>query len=105
MPGGTNYRQWYAMRKRLQEQGRWRGREGATHSVPAQEEGEPEPKRHEADVPETPSPSHVSESPAWSDVTHVSESTPESLPPLEATPTSEGNYVIRTTRILICCMG
>lgn len=26
MPGGSNFRQWYATRARLQSEGRWRGR-------------------------------------------------------------------------------
>ena len=35
------YNQWYAMRKNLQDKGKWKG---AAHKVPAREEGEPEPK-------------------------------------------------------------
>lgn len=44
MPG--NRAQWYAMRKRLQAQGKWKG---ASHSVPAQEEGEPPTKQARTD--------------------------------------------------------
>lgn len=38
-----NKKQWYAMRKRLQESGKWTGK-APSHPVPAQEEGEPAPK-------------------------------------------------------------
>lgn len=79
----SNFRQWYAMRKSLQQRGKW------SHAVPAQEEGEPEPKQGRwyestnagldvaANLPEkspTPGPA----------------STPDSIPPLEASPTEEG---------------
>lgn len=66
MPGGNSYRQWYAMRQRLQREGRW------THSVPRQEEGEPPAQRQRLE--------ETAESP----------DTPESLPELEASPTAEG---------------
>lgn len=44
MPGGKDYRKWYAMRKSLQERGKWKGKQ-PTHSVPQQEEGEPPAKQ------------------------------------------------------------
>lgn len=83
-----NFKQWYAMRKSLQERGKWR------HPVPAQEEGEPVPKHARwyertlagLDVggplektPPTPSP-----------VPAPDPDTPDSLPPLENSPTDEG---------------
>lgn len=43
MPGGKDYRRWYAMRKAMQERGKWKGKQ-PTHSVPQQEEGEPPAK-------------------------------------------------------------
>lgn len=63
MPGGKNFRQWYAMRSRLQQQGRW------THSVPQQEEGEPPAQRP-----------------------RIEETTEDDdePPPLESSPTPEG---------------
>lgn len=79
----SNFRQWYAMRKSLQQRGKW------SHPVPRQEEGEPEPKQPRwyertnagldvaANLPEeSPTPSAAD--------------TPESLPPLESPPTEEG---------------
>lgn len=65
MPGGEEYRRWYAMRDRLKKAGKW------VHRVPEQEEGEPEPKVPALE-PESPE-------------------TPESLPPLESPETAEGN--------------
>lgn len=47
-------RQWYAMRKALQEKGKWTGGKRATHKVPAHEEGEP-PEKAQALEP-TPEP-------------------------------------------------
>lgn len=55
------------MRQRLRAEGRWQS--DATHTVPAQEDGEPPAQRPRVD-----------ESP----------DTPESLPPLEDSPTAEG---------------
>lgn len=49
---GPNKR-WYAMRKRLKEQGSWKGKTPA-HKVPAQEEGEPPTKQPRAEAPENP---------------------------------------------------
>lgn len=98
------------MRARLMKEGKWwgRGGEGPSHAVPAQEEGEPPPKRLETDTeaPETPSTSHISETPPSSVTTHVSETqqTPDSLPPLEATPTAEGNHVLYN-RLYNSCVG
>ena len=39
----SNKKQWYAMKKRLQKEGKWSGKAPA-HKVPAQEEGEPAEK-------------------------------------------------------------
>nr|WDQ28110.1 nonstructural protein 3 [Bird parvovirus] len=73
MPGGSNYRQWYAARKAMQERGTWRGRGGQpTHSVPALEEGEPPAQQPRLEEPE------------------AGPSTPDSLPELENSPTAEG---------------
>lgn len=36
-----SHRQWYAMKQRLQKEGKWKG---ASHKVPEREEGEPDPK-------------------------------------------------------------
>lgn len=69
MPGGSRYRQWYAMRNRLRAEGRWQA--NPTHTVPAQEEGEPPAQRPRTESPE-------------------GASTPESLPELESSPTDEG---------------
>lgn len=93
MPGGTNYRQWYAMRKRLQEAGKWHGRP-PTHSVPLQEEGEPSsktptPEEHWAS--ETSSGGSVIQPTQGDPVPESQVSTPESLPDLESPPTTEGN--------------
>lgn len=62
MPGGKNFRQWYAMRARLQREGRW------THSVPQQEEGEPPAQRPRIEEP----------------------TEDDEPPPLESSPTPEG---------------
>lgn len=92
MPGGSKFRQWYAMRKSLQQRGRW------THGVPQQEEGEPPAQRPRNDwyertnagldvggplerTPPTPAPAEPG--------------TPDSLPELEASPTAEGNVCVR----------
>lgn len=47
MPGK---KQWYAMKARLQKEGRWKGR--AVHKVPEREEGEPPEKSARADQDE-----------------------------------------------------
>lgn len=62
-------RRWYAMRSRLEREGRWR------HRVPAQEEGEPHAKQPRAD-----------------DGGDSPETDPE-MPELEAPPTSEGMHM------------
>lgn len=99
MPGGSRFRQWYAMRQRLQQEGRWRG---ATHSVPEQEEGEPPARRARTDWYERTlsgldvgAPLEQSPSPA----------TPESLPPLEASPTPEGRRCLLLATGLAFCYG
>lgn len=97
MPGGNKFRQWYAMRKAMQERGTWHGNR-PTHSVPQLEEGEPPPRRPRtgtlqlrADEDTSPSQgdpdSPIKGIPSSSD----SSSTPESLPSLEASPTPSGN--------------
>lgn len=60
MPGGKDFRRWYAMRSRLKAAGKW------THSVPQQEEGEPPAQRPRVEEEE------------------------DEPPPLEASPTPEG---------------
>nr|WGD01533.1 hypothetical protein [Chaphamaparvovirus sp.] len=88
MPGGSKFRQWYAMRKAMQERGTWRGREGErpTHPVPALEEGEPPAQRARTEGADSVSGSSASPAAA------SSPATPESLPELEKSPTAEGEY-------------
>lgn len=43
MPGSKA--QWYAMKKRLQKEGKWTGDKAPSHKVPEREEGEPPEKR------------------------------------------------------------
>lgn len=101
MPGGEDYRRWYAMRDRLKKAGKWHGKNPPPHYVLELEEGEPRPKNpkgyktdgyyqfgivaHESSPEEivqgTP-PEAVPETPG----------TPESLPELEGTPTEEGKW-------------
>lgn len=83
MPGGRNYRQWYAARKAMQERGTWRGRGAPTHSVPALEEGEPP-----AQQPRLETEASVEGSPS----AEAAPDTPDSLPALEDSPTAEGEY-------------
>lgn len=83
MPGGSKYRQWYAMRKAMQERGTWKG--NAKHSVPNQEEGEPAPKQ----------PRWYERTIAGADLGGPLDSGPSSAesdgpPPLEDSPTPEG---------------
>lgn len=77
------------MRKAMQERGVWRG-QGPSHSVPAQEEGEPPAKKHE----------RYANTLAGTDLGAPLERTPPAAassddepPPLEASPTPEGNGV------------
>lgn len=93
MPGGSRFRQWYAMRSRLQREGRW------THSVPQQEEGEPAAQR--------PTPDNYWRTNAGLDVApNLPESSPpESLPDLEASPTAEGKHDCLWYWFLCPCMG
>lgn len=46
-------KRWYAMRKSLKERGKWTG-DTPSHKVPAQEEGEPEPKQSRTDDGDSP---------------------------------------------------
>lgn len=95
MPGGTNYRQWYAMRKAMQQRGTWRGRP-PTHSVPQQEEGEPPAQRRREDR-------WYERTLAGQDLPQPSDEDPgvssgqesDSIPELESSPTAEGNGVRR----------
>lgn len=82
MPGGEDYRRWYAMRDRLKRAGKWKGKT-PTHSVPEQEEGEPAPKQPALEEPEE-------------------IATPESLPPLEDSPTEEGIENVWFYNTLVC---
>lgn len=86
------------MRKSLQERGKWR------HPVPAQEEGEPAPKNPRtggtwyertiqgldvgAPLEKSPEPAPIAAPPA---------DTPDSLPPLENSPTEEGRTCLLLT--------
>nr|WDQ28114.1 hypothetical protein [Bird parvovirus] len=98
MPGGEDYRKWYAMRARLKAAGKWKGKT-PTHFVPQLEEGEPRPKEpalgpifeRAADPTPESSPNSIV---GPSDAETVGESTPDSLPPLEDSPTAEGNDVL-----------
>lgn len=92
MPGGKNYRQWYAARKSMQERGKW------VHNVPAQEEGEP-PAQRARKWWEIPTNEYLltapAESPAAADAgsgaeADLSSGERDSLPELEASPTPEG---------------
>lgn len=105
MPGGDDFRRWYAMRKAMQERGTWKGKEGQpTHKVPSLdlEAGEPRPK-----VPKpgpifgivaqpTPdaSPDTAIPPSRASTVPDSLPGTPDSLPALESPATAEGkrNY-------------
>lgn len=90
------------MRKRLQAEGKWHGKL-PSHTVPAQEEGEPEPKEPrlrdprelgvtwggQSPVPESPYPGNR-------DIQRVPRTEPEAEddgpPPLEDPPTAEGKW-------------
>lgn len=81
MPGGSNYRKWYAMKKSMEKRGKWTGNKKPTHSVPEREEGEPAPKEARVSAEEE------------QDTTAAAEenpATPDSLPELEQSPTPEG---------------
>lgn len=94
MPGGSDFRKWYAMRAAMKAKGKWHGKK-PTHSVPEQEEGEPEPKRP---ATETDAAEATTAGPSTGEgAVPSSSSTPDSLPPLEEPPTAEGKYV------RLCC--
>lgn len=76
-----NFKQWYAMRKSLQEKGKW------THGVPRQEEGEPPTKKPRAEPTPTPTPTAAAAAEEDSD---------DSIPPLEDPPTAEGRMSLFT---------
>lgn len=85
MPGGHNFRQWYAMRRAMQERGTWQGTNRPTHSVPAQEEGEPAAQRPRLQLRPESSPEEGSPSDPIAGI-----SSDDSPPPLESSPTPEG---------------
>lgn len=92
MPGGSDYRQWYAMKKRLEAVGKWQGK--ASHKVLSLEEGEPRPKEPRTSAEPLAADSSSSSSPIPpSNTETASESTPDSLPPLESPETAEGKHV------------
>lgn len=102
MPGGKNYRQWYAMRAKLIAEGKWKGKV-PSHFVPQFEEGEPRPKqplrgslfeRAADSTPETSPNSEVPPSQADT-IPETPPSTPDSLPPLESPETEEGIHEFR----------
>lgn len=105
MPGGEDFRRWYAMRNRLKAEGKWQGKKDKpTHSVPAQEEGEPSSKEPKLLDPrstgwtwQTGEPTPESPFPGNKDVLRVPREeaepeTPESLPALESPATAEGKW-------------
>lgn len=105
MPGGKDYRQWYAARKSMQERGKWK------HSVPRQEEGEPEAQRPRLwwQIPSNQldlAPYGPAESPTGATGTAgdspASGGTEDSIPELEASPTPEGNG---TSWLFCSCLG
>lgn len=112
MPGGSKYRQWYAMRTRLQQEGKWRGKT-PSHFVPSLEEGEPRPKEPalgpvfgtvalptpDASPDNAIPPSQANSVPE----TPEHAATPESLPELEPPETEEGNEL--WTWVLYFSMG
>lgn len=119
MPGGKDYRKWYAMRKAMQERGTWKGKQ-PTHAVPEQEEGEPPAQRprHSTWYERTIAGADLSSSldnqanqlQPW---VHPDQAHPEdplegpstlldTPPALENTPTAEGNVILWFFRT---CMG
>lgn len=82
MPGGSKFRQWYAARDRMRRAGTWTG-DRPTHSVPALEEGEPPAQQP-----------RIEETAGSGD--SASPETPDSLPPLENSPTAEGRMSFQT---------
>nr|WOP79077.1 hypothetical protein [Canary chaphamaparvovirus 2] len=99
MPGGSNFRQWYAARRAMQERGTWRGNSRPTHSVPAQEDGEPPAQRLRLREGTDPSPDGSPSDP----IAGASPETPESLPDLESSPTTEGRH--DSQWVYSTCMG
>lgn len=104
MPGGEDYRRWYAMRDRLKKAGKWHGKDPPTHKVLELEEGEPRPKNPKGYkthgyytfgiAAQESSPEGSVVGPSDSEPvpeTPGSPETPESLPALEEPPTDEGN--------------
>lgn len=87
MPGGSKYRQWYAMRNAMRERGTWQGNK-PTHAVPEQEEGEPAPKQSRW-YEQTLSGADLGQ-PSDSPEPAAAAASPDEPPPLEASPTPEG---------------
>lgn len=114
MPGGTDFRRWYAMRKRLQQEGKWKGKD-ISHKVPILdlEAGEPAPKNPALGplfgsvAQPTPdnSPDSVVPPSVADTVPDSNPSTPDSLPPLESPATAEGNRHVHFTWVFINCLG
>lgn len=94
MPGGSKYRQWYAMRKAMQERGTWRPK----HTVPAQEEGEPVPKAPRwyertvagTDLAQEYDTEYTGEGTSRAAPAPAEQSSDDEPPPLESSPTPEG---------------
>lgn len=69
---GSPFKQWYAIRNRLRKEGKWNPANWK-HKVPAQEDGEPDPKKSRED--------------------DGADTDPE-MPPLEDPPTDEGILIV-----------
>lgn len=105
------------MRARLRSEGKWYGDKPPSHKVPALDlqAGEPAPKEPRlgplfgriADVTPDTSPGSAVAPSLASTVPESSPETPESLPPLEASPTAEGklNYGLQCYWLLHFIMG
>lgn len=107
MPGGNDFRKWYAMRKAMQERGTWTGKKPPPHKVPALDlqSGEPAPKipregplfgRITEPSPDTSPGSAIAPSSAET-VPDSNPPTPDSLPELEPPYTAEGNRHVYLT--------
>lgn len=87
MPGGNEYRKWYAMRNRLQAQGKWKG---TTHPVPEQEEGEPPAKEPRTGGGDGTGDSGGDPGEGTSTLTNYRTASRTPDPVLDTTPTAEG---------------
>lgn len=91
MPGGGNkYRQWYAMRARLRAAGEWQahqaGLSGLSETARAAQEDVP-------DLTEPAADDDSSESESKRPRLDEGESSDDSIPDLESSPTAEGKYL------------